>query len=72
MKLDQLAEALRSSATFAVLGILIFSATFWLITKVTPFSIRKEIEQDQNTALAILVASFIIGIAMIVSAAIIG
>jgi putative membrane protein len=72
MKLDQLAEALRSSATFAVLGICIFSATFWLIIKVTPFSIRKEIEQDQNTALAILVASFIIGIAMIVSAAIIG
>jgi putative membrane protein len=72
MKLDHLGEALISSAAFAALGIVVFAITFWIITKLTPFSIIKEIEQDQNTALAVLVASAIIGIAMIVSAAIIG
>jgi len=72
MKVDHLGEALVSSAAFAALGIVVFSVTFWLITKLVPFSIIKEIEHDQNTALAVLVASVIIGIAMIVSAAIIG
>jgi putative membrane protein len=72
MKVDHLGEALVSSAAFAALGIVVFSITFWLITKIAPFSIIKEIEHDQNTALAVLVASVIIGIAMIVSAAIIG
>jgi uncharacterized membrane protein YjfL (UPF0719 family) len=72
MKIDHLGEALISSAAFAALGIVVFSLTFWIITKVAPFSIIKEIEHDQNTALAVLVASAIIGIAMIVSAAIIG
>jgi uncharacterized membrane protein YjfL (UPF0719 family) len=72
MRVDHLGEALVSSAAFAALGIVVFSVTFWLITKVTPFSIIKEIEHDQNTALAVLVASVIIGVAMIVSAAIIG
>jgi uncharacterized membrane protein YjfL (UPF0719 family) len=43
-----------------------------LVEKVTPFSIRKEIEEDQNTALAIVLAAIIIGIAMIVSAAVHG
>jgi putative membrane protein len=72
MKVDHLGEALVSSAAFAALGIVVFAVTFWLITKMAPFSIIKEIEHDQNTALAVLVASVIIGIAMIVSAAIIG
>lgn len=72
MKLEQLGGALLSSAAFAVVGIVVFGVTFWVITKVTPFSIRKEIEHDHNTALAILVAAVILGIAMIVSAAITG
>jgi putative membrane protein len=72
MKLEHLAESLLSSAAFAALGIVVFTLAFWLITKIAPFSIVKEIEQDQNTALAVLVASVIIGLAMIVSAAIIG
>lgn len=72
MKLEHLGESLVSSAAFAALGIVVFTLTFWLITKIAPFSIVKEIEQDQNTALAVLVASVIIGLAMIVSAAIIG
>jgi putative membrane protein len=58
------------SAVFAVLGLAIFGAAFWTMAKVCPFSIRKEIEEDQNTALAIVMASVIIGIAMIVATSI--
>jgi len=60
------------SVSFALLGLVFFGAAFWLITKITPFSVRKEIEEDQNTALAIVIGSVILGIAIILAAAIHG
>ena len=70
--LDQLASLLIQTLAFTVVGLVLFAFAFWIIGKVTPFSIRKEIEDDQNTALAIVIASVIIGIALIVSAAVHG
>jgi len=70
MKLDDLGEALVTSAAFAALGVVVFAAAFWLMTKLAPFSFRKEIEEDQNTALGVIVAGVLIGIAIIVGAAI--
>jgi uncharacterized membrane protein YjfL (UPF0719 family) len=57
---------------FAAIGILVFALTFYIVVKVVPFSIRKEIEEDHNVALAIVLGSVFIGIAMIVSAAVHG
>ena len=65
-----LTKALVSALAFSALGIVLFALAFLIIVKVTPFSLRKEIEDDQNTALAIIIASVILGIALIVSAAI--
>ncbi len=59
-----------SSVLWALLGLLLFALAFWVMGKVTPFSLRKEIEEDQNVALAIIMASVIIGIAIIIMAAI--
>jgi uncharacterized membrane protein YjfL (UPF0719 family) len=70
--MGQVPELLVSTLAFSVLGLLLFALAFWIIGKATPFSIRKEIEEDQNTALAIVIASVIIGIALIVSAAVHG
>jgi uncharacterized membrane protein YjfL (UPF0719 family) len=72
MQLDSLTKTLVSALAFSALGILLFAVAFWIIVKVTPFSLRKEIEEDQNTSLAIIIASVIIGIAMIVSSAVHG
>jgi uncharacterized membrane protein YjfL (UPF0719 family) len=72
MNWDQLAKTLISTAAFTLLGLVLFAIAFAIIVKITPFSIRKEIEEDQNTSLAILIASVILGIALIVSAAIHG
>lgn len=63
-------QALIWTVIYVVLGVLIFMASFWLITKVTPFSIRKEIEDDQNTALGVIIGAVIIGLAIIIAAAI--
>jgi putative membrane protein len=72
MKLENLIEALVASAAFAVVGLAVFLFAFWLITKITPFSIRKEIEEDQNTALGIIIAGVIIGVSLIIAAAVHG
>ena len=49
---------------------IMFGISFLVINTITPFSIRKEIEEDQNTALAILIGSVILGLSMIIAAAI--
>lgn len=61
-----------STVVFVMIGLIFFAITFWIITKVAPFSVRKEIEEDQNTALGIVIGSVIIGVALIVSAALHG
>ena len=72
VQLSGLGELLIATLAFSILGILLFALAFWIIGKVTPFSVRKEIEEDQNTALAIVIGAVIIGIALIVSAAVHG
>lgn len=70
MKLSQVGDAVVSSAVFAGVGLVVFAIAFFLMVKVTPFSIRKEIETDHNVALSIIMAGVIIGISMIIAAAI--
>jgi uncharacterized membrane protein YjfL (UPF0719 family) len=70
--MDQLMNLVLTTLVFSLIGILLFALAFLIIVKISPSSIRKEIEEDQNTALAILIGSVIIGIAMIVAAAIHG
>jgi putative membrane protein len=57
---------------YTVFGIIVFGVAFWLITKLVPFSMRKEIEDDQNTALAILVGAVLLGLAIIIASTIHG
>jgi uncharacterized membrane protein YjfL (UPF0719 family) len=61
-----------NSVVFSLIGIALFGLAFYIIEKISPFSTRKEIEEDQNTALAILIGSVIIGISLIVAAAVHG
>lgn len=70
--IGQLPDLIVTTLVFAVVGIVLFAIAFWVVSTLTPFSIRKEIEEDQNTALAILIAALIIGIAIIVAAAVHG
>jgi putative membrane protein len=65
-------ENLLGAIVFAAIGIVVFLIVFWGIVKVSPFSVRKEIEEDQNTSLAIIIGAVMIGIAIIIAAAING
>ena len=62
--------ALIPTVIYFFVGLGLFGFGIWTMEKITPFSIRKEIEEDQNIALAVIIGSMFIGIAMIISAAI--
>lgn len=70
MKLEHLGDAVVSSAVFAGIGLVVFGIAFWIMNKLSPFSIKKEIEEDHNTALAIIMAGVIIGVSLIISSAV--
>ncbi|MGH9902168.1 MAG: DUF350 domain-containing protein [Pyrinomonadaceae bacterium] len=72
MSVTELGNVLLSTVAFTVFGLVIFGIAYTIIVKATPFSIRKELEEDHNTALAIVIGSVILGIAMIIAAAIQG
>lgn len=72
MKLEHVGEAVVSSAVFAGIGLAVFAVAFWVMTKAAPFSVKKEIEEDHNMALAVIMAGVIIGVSLIIAAAISG
>jgi len=61
-----------STVVYTLFGVVVFALAFWAITKIAPFSMRKEIEADQNVAVAVLIASVILGLAIIIAAALHG
>jgi len=65
-------ESILGALIYSIIGIVLFALAFFVIVKVSPFSIRKEIEVDQNTSLGIIIGAVILGISMIISAAVQG
>jgi uncharacterized membrane protein YjfL (UPF0719 family) len=61
-----------STVLYTFFGVIVFAIAFFAIVKLSPFSIRKELEADQNIAVAILIASVILGLAIIIAAALHG
>ncbi len=54
----------------SLMGIVIFALAFAIMVKLSPFSVTKEIEEDQNTSLGIIYGSVFISLAIIISAAV--
>ncbi|EKT3957505.1 DUF350 domain-containing protein [Flavobacterium psychrophilum] len=67
-----LMKPVLNSILFSLLGIFILIIAYFIIEKLTPENTWKEISSNNNMALAIVFASFIIGISIIISAAIHG
>ena len=70
--MESLLPIVVTTVVFVVLGLIVFALAFLVIAKATPFSVRKEIEEDQNVALAIVIGSVILGSALIIAAAVHG
>jgi uncharacterized membrane protein YjfL (UPF0719 family) len=59
-----------NAAVYAAIGIVIFAVAFLVIDKVTPYNLWKEIVQEHNTALAILLGAMSLGICVIIASAV--
>lgn len=59
-----------AALVYAVIGLGIFGVAFVLVDRFTPYSLWKELIDEHNTALAIVVGAVAIGISIIVAAAI--
>jgi putative membrane protein len=72
VKLEELLPVLTTTVIFVAIGLIVFAIAFVIVVFVSPFSVKKEIEDDQNVSLAIIIGAIIIGVAMIISSAIQG
>jgi uncharacterized membrane protein YjfL (UPF0719 family) len=61
--------ALIGSFVYSLLGIIFVVVTFIVIDKLTPGELWKELIEERNQALAIVVAAMILAIAIIVASA---
>jgi putative membrane protein len=61
---------LLNAVVFAILGIVIFALAFVIIDKMTPYHLWREVVQEKNVALAILVGAVTLGICIIIAAAV--
>ena len=59
-----------NAVIYAGIGIVIFLVAFLVLDKVTPYNLWKEIVQEHNTALAILLGGMSLGICVIIAAAV--
>ena len=68
--MDDLMQHLVAALVYALLGIVVFVVAFVTLDKLTPGSLWREIIEEHNTALAVMVGAISIGISIIIAAAI--
>ena len=61
---------LLNSLIYALLGVVIFVTSFIIVDKLTPYDLWKQLVEEKNIALAIVVGSAALGICLIIAAAI--
>lgn len=65
-------RAIVDSVLYSIVGAAVLLGVFWIIEKILPFSLTKEIAEDHNVGLGIILGAFILGLSLIISAAIRG
>jgi uncharacterized membrane protein YjfL (UPF0719 family) len=61
---------LLATVVYAAVGVIIFAVAYKILEKVLPFSVQKELTEDDNTAVGVLMGSVMIGLAIIIAASI--
>lgn len=64
--------AFFGSILYALIGVLVFWLSFLVIDKLTPYNLWEELVEKQNVALGIVVGAMVLGISVIVAAAVHG
>ncbi len=61
---------LLNALIYAILCIVIFVFCFFLLDKMTPYHLWREINEEKNVALAILIGAISLGMCIIIAAAV--
>jgi len=59
-----------STLFYTALGVGMMALCWWIITRIAPFPVVKEIEHDQNVALSVLIGAVFVSLAIIIAAVI--
>ncbi|WP_130733419.1 DUF350 domain-containing protein [Flavobacterium sp. J27] len=70
--MEEFFKPVVASIIYSLLGFVILLLCYFIIEKITPEKSWKEIVENKNTALAIVLAAFILGISFIIGMAIHG
>jgi uncharacterized membrane protein YjfL (UPF0719 family) len=62
--------ALLNALIYAVFGVFILVLSFFVLDKLTPFHLWKEVVEKQNVAVALLAGMMALGIAIIIASAV--
>lgn len=68
--METLVANVTAAVVFAFLGLLVFGLVLVIVDRLTPYTLWKEIVDEHNTALAVLMGAMAIGISIIIAAAI--
>ncbi len=67
MDWGSLLHGILDTAIYSLVGIIMMGIGMGLVILISPFSVKKEIEDDQNVALGIIMGAIIIGISIIIA-----
>jgi putative membrane protein len=65
------AHAILDATIFGVTGIALLIVGYYIWELVTPYNLRHELQENKNLAVAVVAASFIVGMAIVVAAALV-
>jgi len=70
--MNQLANDILAVVVYSTLGIVILAVALVIVDRMTPGTLWKELIEEHNTALAILMGAVVIAFGIVISAAIVG
>ena len=70
MDFTEVLQDLGLAGMFTAFGLLLFCLSYMVVEKLAPFDLRKELTEDDNPAVGIMLAGMFIGIGLIIAAAI--
>jgi putative membrane protein len=72
LQMESLSKGVVGSLVYAIIGILMSVLSFKIVDAIIPGKLSRQIAEDRNVAIAIVAGSMILGICIIIAAAIHG
>ena len=66
----EITKQLMLAGIFTFVGLILFGVSYFIIDKFVPFNLKKELTEDDNTAVGVMLAGVFIAIGLIIAAAI--